>query len=188
MIMRFRFAILMALMALTSCFKDEWFSCELILRPQEQLESSGDFSPLGGVVLYAFDVSEDDLDDEIFAIESYEDALAGVVVNLETGARLSPIGQAVAYDEDIEEALILTAKQEEVMLVAIDTQNEWYAYASYTVGQNLAIAYIYLPFRPWKTSSFTQGDWTFIGPETDETDETDDSDDTDDTDNTTDEN
>lgn len=152
---------MVAIVAIAGCFKEEAFDTTIVFRPAEQLESGGDFTNLTGVVAYAFDA-----DTTSYEVASYDDALAGILTNKKSGKINPPIATAVAYDGGIEDAISLQVQQEEVMFVAVDTKNEIYAYTNYTVGLNLATTYISIPFRTWKSSSFSQGTWWYVVPET----------------------
>ncbi len=158
--MRYVLAILIALTSLTGCFNEESYDTDLIVRPEEQLESGGDFTPLYDVVAYAFSAETEE-----YTIQSYDDALAGIATNITTGASLSPMVEAISYPS-IEGALSMNIQQELIILLVVDTQNGWYAYADFEVAQNMSTTYVSVGFRPWKDSDFTQGDWTFVAPET----------------------
>ncbi len=150
------------MMAIVGCFKEEVYNTTLVVRPYQELTSGADETVLSGVVAYAFAT-----DTTTHKVLSYSDAVAGVVVSKETGEQLLPIATATSYtSEDLEGAIAMQIEQESVMLVVADEGCENYAYSNYDVGLNLPTTYITLTFRPYKTTSFIQGKWQYIVPET----------------------
>ncbi len=152
---------MLSLVALAGCFKEESYDTTLVLRPTEQTESGGDYVSLSGVVAYAYAA-----DTTYYCVVDYDAALAGIVTNKESGAVLAPIATATAYTaEELEDAIAMQTDREEIMLVAVDTKSEGYAYANYTVGINLPTTYITLAFRPWKEGKYLQGKWMYFAAE-----------------------
>lgn len=164
-----RFVIYTALaVAFVGCFNDEAYDTEIVFRPELQTESGGDFTPLDGAVAYAFAADTTD-----YRVESYNDALLGILSNKVSGEVLPPLSTASPYsDYDLEYAISLRASLEDVMLLVVDTENECYAYSNYTVGVNLPTTFITVAFRSWKTDDFSQGKWYFVVPESPEIDDT----------------
>lgn len=145
---------------LAGCFKDEAYDTNIILRPAQQQVSGGDFIDLEGVVAYAFAV-----DTTYFEVKSYADALNGIVTNKTSNEVAPPIAVATPYGDGQDSyigAMQMRVQQEDVMLLAVDTENEDYAYTNYTVGLNLPTTYISLPFRPWKEGAYKQGTWWYV--------------------------
>ncbi len=153
--------IFIAVVALTGCLKDEKYDSLLIFTPTEQVSDSADAVALDGVVTYAFLADTTD-----YEVINYDNALRGVIYDKLTGEELLPIAVGEAYEggEEIYQVAMQVA-EESVMLVAVDTKNEDYAYANYAIGLNLATTYIALPFRPYKEVDFKVSNWWYVVPE-----------------------
>lgn len=143
----------MAIVALSSCFKDEEYNTTLNIKSTEQLESGGYSQPLYNVVAYLFDANSG------LTIESYEDAEAGLAT---TASGTKSGAKETAYS--VENMTLMQVSQEEAMVVVVDTQNKIYTYATLEIGLNLSDTYLALEFRVWQTKDYTQGSWTFVVP------------------------
>lgn len=168
--MRYILYIVVMVVALSGCFKDEDYDTLMIFTPTEQVDDSSDAAALDGVLTYAFVADTTD-----YGVLSYEDALRGVVTDKLTGEELLPISIGEPMGNDAYQ-LSMAVSEPSVMLVAVDTKNEDYAYTNYSVGMNLATTYIALPFHPYKEVNFSVGSWYYVVPEaiiveTDETEE-----------------
>ncbi len=150
------------LASLTGCFKELSYNTTVVLRPTQQVVSGGSAVELPGVVAYAFLA-----DTTYFEVTSYENALAGIMSDKETGGQIAAIASSTPYDNDISGfenaiALNIDANAEVISLVAIDTLNGDYGYTTYEIGVNIATTYIAVNFAPWKTGQFTYGNWCFV--------------------------
>lgn len=161
--------MVVAALVVTSCFKDEEYNSDLIIKNSATASSDGDTVPLSGVEIYAFSPFEtliDDKSDEAYEVTSYEDAVAGILTNSVTGESksYSATSTAVPFSgsySGYEDALLLNVQGERVFIIAIDTVNQDYAYANYSVGLNLATTYISLSWLTWRTGYYSYGIWTF---------------------------
>lgn len=149
--------------SITSCFKDEEYNSQLVFRPMQQLASGGDYTDFAGVKVYAFQA-----DTALYYITSYAEALEGVIRSDINDEPLAPTAVSTPYSssvEGFESAVSLTVDYENVMLVAVDTVNEDYAYCNYTLGMNLPQTYITLTFTPWLEGSSFKNKWYYVTPE-----------------------
>ncbi len=163
----------------------------LLFRPAQQLASGEEFIDLDGVVVYAYLADTTDYAPQNFE-EALNGRVTNKTTgeSLSPFATSEPYEGYFTYiyeieeeeeDEDEDETIYPYADGEvvetlitgvslqstypEIMLVAVDTLNEGYAYCNYSVGLNLSITYITLSFRPWKTAAFSQGVWWYVVPE-----------------------
>ncbi|MFI3319574.1 MAG: hypothetical protein SNH01_01910 [Rikenellaceae bacterium] len=190
---------IIALFALCGCMgEDESYNTLLVVRPYHQVTSDDDYVWLEGCVAYAFEGVEDI---DLWGFESYDDALNGVMTELESGLQVNAIAKGVDYafpteidptllpeyydddydeDEDYREyeygtgALSMQIKASSIVVLVVDPSTESYGYRTLDIGVNLATTYVSIPFRDWKYGSFTQGYWTMQSPDepTDDTDTT----------------
>ncbi len=149
---------------LVGCFKEEVYRSDIVLRPMQQPYDGAEYEDLAGVIGYAFDVDTAAVD-----ILSYEDALNGRVTSRTTGELINVYSSSSPYMNEMSgfsTAISLPVELNYVMLLAVDTENEDYAYAYYEVGLNLDTTFITLNFRPWYSSgTITTGDWIYVVPE-----------------------
>lgn len=156
------FSVVVALVLLVSCFADTAYDTTYVLKVQEQLESSGDYTPLEGTKAYAFEGTTSE-----WGFESYDDALLGVITSLETGEQKGAFTSSQPYEGSSSD-LVLQLDRESVVLVLVDPASEVYAYTNYTVPINFDEVLVDIVFRTWKDSSYTASTWTFIVPESDD--------------------
>ncbi len=152
-----------ALFTFSSCFKETSYSTEYILRPLVQAASGGDYTPLEGVRAYAFEA-----DSAYWHPRSYDEALAGVATNA-AGEKMQPIAASLPHGDSRNEVSMLVEAQN-VLIVAVDTENLCYAYTNYEVAENLPETYVSVVFRAWKNDKvYKDGTWffypTYIEPE-----------------------
>lgn len=153
---------------IASCFKDEEYTTRFIFRSTQQVESGGDYENFSGVVVYAFKA-----DTAAYYVANYEEALAGIIRSDATDEALTPtaVSSELANSmEGYEYAVTLEVDYEDVMLVAVDTVNEDYAYRNYTLGMNLPTTYITLTFMPWYAGTALKNNWYYVVPEATTTD------------------
>lgn len=151
--------ILVAIFGLTSCFKETAYQSTYILRPKQQMESGGEYTPLEGVKAYAFEGTTEEL-----SIESYDDALVGVATIIDSGEQQGPFVSADVHNGSTTEISMLLDRVESVIVV-VDTQNKIYAYTDYEIPVNLSEIYVDITFLSWKESSYTSNKWNFVVPE-----------------------
>ncbi len=163
-LMKIRFFCIFALLlTLSSCFKDEEYDTQLIVRPSIQYITGGEFSPYTGCVAYAFAA-----DTANWEILSWEDARDGVLSRKgDSSDKRAPIATAVSYEEeglDAGSMLKMQVNRETALIVVANTIDETYAYKIYTVGLNLSKTYVYTLFRSWKTEDYKESYWEYIVP------------------------
>ncbi len=144
-------------------YKSVEYDTNLALIPMEQTTDAAEYTPLDGVVAYAYAADTTD-----YRVASYVDASKGIVSNKANGSIIEPIAVAAPYSgtESLMSAIQMQLSGHEfVMLVVADTKNEDYAYCNYEVGVNLPNTYITMTFRPWKEGSYTQSFWQYVVPE-----------------------
>lgn len=144
------------LATLTGCFKELSYDTTIVLRPTQQIESGGSAIALPGVVAYAFLA-----DTTYYEVTSYENAMAGIMSDKETGEQITAIAVSTSYDE-FDNSVALNVNGEVIAIVAIDTLNGDYGYTTYEVGVNISTTYIAVNFAPWKEGKFTYGNWCFV--------------------------
>lgn len=183
---------IVAIVAIVGCFQDEGYDSLLIFRPAIQNESGGDFTYLEGVTVYAYLADTTEYIPQSFEAalagivtnkttgatlsptatsEPYEGTFTYIYEIEEEEDDDDDDDEEVVYpyaDGEVVETLItglsLRATTQNIMLVAVDSENEGYAYCNYEVGLNLATTYITLSFRTWRTEPFDQGIWHFVVP------------------------
>ncbi|MFI3264993.1 MAG: hypothetical protein SNG38_07560 [Rikenellaceae bacterium] len=157
--------VAVALFSLTACFLETSYQTTYIIRPYSQEESGGDNSPLEGVLAYAFEGSSDE-----WEVDSYLDALTGVLTSSVTGERRVAFAWGESYDGS-ESYISMTLDREETIIVVVDPASEIYAYTDYTVPYNFSEVFVDLVFYSWKSANYTSSKWTFVVPEVEEDDE-----------------
>ncbi len=162
---------LVILLGCASCFNETSYDTTYIARIYEQTESSGDYTSLSGVKLYAFDGSTED-----WEVSGYDDALAGIITSIETGEQKGPFAWGESYDGS-DATLALQLDKVEVVIVAVNPATLTYGYTSYEVPINFPEVYVDLIFYSWKEGIYTTGKWTFSTPESEEEEQEEDSDD-----------
>ncbi|MFI3289353.1 MAG: hypothetical protein SNH55_03380 [Rikenellaceae bacterium] len=150
------------LTTLVGCFKDISYNTTIVLKPSQQIESGGSAIDLPGVVAFAFAA-----DTTYFEVTSYDDALAGIMSDKESGEQITAFASSAPYNNDVygfEYAVSLLIDQniETIAIVAVDTENGDYGYTTYELSVNLPITYIAVNFAPWKEGKFEYGDWCFV--------------------------
>ncbi len=177
------------------CLSEGTYSTTLFCIPSQQLESGGDFEHLDGMKIYAFvadttDYTPLNYDDALNGILTNKvdgTTLTSIAEGVEAMSFYSYYYEIEEDDDDdddddeevehpyedgekvvvlLEGLELVIENQEEVMLLAVDTVNEAYAYTNYTLGISIETTYVNISFRPWKSDSFSQGKWWFVIPET----------------------
>lgn len=153
--------ILLAAALLTGCFKDTSYETTYVLKPLLQAASVDPTQPLEGVRAYTYAV-----DTLLWGIESYEDALSGVItMKGDPSQRMTtPAAVAVPYDA-VEGAvgwLQMPIGEPFQMIVAVDPAHKLYGYTVQPQILNLPELYVSLVFKPWKEGfSYKEGNWSF---------------------------
>ncbi len=153
--------ILLVIVALgfVSCFKETAFETNLIIKPVLQTESGGEYTPLEGVVAYAFDGGIDG-----WEIRSIDDALSGVATSVEGAEQRGAIAMSDPLSGSFAD-LTMLVEQEEIFIVVADPVSQIYGYSDYIIPINLEKMYLTVSFLGWKDGSYTSGTWTYIAPE-----------------------
>ncbi len=117
---------------------------------------------LPGVVAYAFLA-----DTTYFEVTSYDNALAGIMSDKESGEQIAAFASSQPYNNDVygyEYAVSLLIDQdvESIAIVAVDTLNEDYGYTTFDLGINIPTTYVAVNFAPWKEGTFVYGNWCFV--------------------------
>ncbi len=152
-----------ALLIAVGCMKEETYTTEIVFRPYAQQYDGAEYELLAGVVGYAFAADTADV-----SILSYDDALNGRVVSRATGAAVAAVATTGAYVTDMSgftTAVSMRTDRKMLMLLAVDTMNEDYAFTYYEVGLNIPETFITLNFRPWYEGEVTVGKWYYINAE-----------------------
>ncbi len=135
--------------------------CELVVRPRVRPVQN---SPQGGeaaymVRVYTYYVSESDKDG--WAPQSYADADAGIVRNLDTG---EVRGHDLMGEQGDDTYIHITLSSSPVLLVAVDPIDRFYAWRvfEYEVPQIDPVTMV-LRFQLWETRvQFTDSHWTMV--------------------------
>ncbi|MFR9666630.1 MAG: hypothetical protein SNF68_01515 [Rikenellaceae bacterium] len=182
---------IVAIVAIVGCFKNEAYDSTLVIIPAQQSASGEEFEYLSSCVVYAFAAdttnytpqSYDEALAGIITNKENGERLSPIAVGEKYSSYYSYKYEIEEEDDDDDddeevvypyedgeivttliEGLSMQIMMQNIMLVAVDTQNEGYAYCNYELGMNLAITYITVSFRPWKTAPFEQGDWMYVVP------------------------
>lgn len=142
-----------ATVALAGCFKKVSYDTTFLIKPNLQAESGSALTAAPGAEAYAwFNRTEQ------WAVESYDDAVAGVLTDTDTGdtERVAPDAAAVATDDGL---LELATRSRSVLLVAIYPEARMYAWRIFETSENASPTYLTLQFRPWKTEAYVDSGW-----------------------------
>jgi len=151
---------LLALAALTGCFKDVSYETEYILKPLVQQTAGDVLQPVEGAMAYAFaaDTAE-------WTVASYADACAGVITSRTDPSRQRSDAFAAAEPvsgEGLEGRLGMTLPHRSQMVVAVDPADRLYAFTQQNNGVNLDRTYVTLIFKPYREgNTYKEGDWIF---------------------------
>lgn len=147
--------------ACAGCFEKVSSSTDYVLRPLVQPTSGALASPLGGVVAYAFDA-----DTAAWGVDSYDDALAGILTAKEGGERIeTPLAEAQPCEaEGMTDRLAMTLPARPVMVLAVDTEHRLYAYTQQQLAEGLGSLYVDLTFKPWRETTSYVEKWSFYNP------------------------
>lgn len=152
--------LLAAAALLAGCFKDVSYKTGYILNPQMQASSGAALAQLTQFRAYAFAV-----DTAKWTVASYDDAVAGIITSKENPAEkiTEPIATSEPYEQaDLPGRFKLNISKPSQMVLAIDLQNQLYAYTQQELGFNLPNLYVSLIFKPWKeNNSYKEGKWSF---------------------------
>ncbi len=150
--------LLLMLVTMTSCFVDTEYNTLYTIKPLEQLESAGEYTTLSGVVAYAFEA-----DTVTWGVESYENALNGVITNRENGEEMTPVSVSEPYEGTFENMVAMQLPFSKVMVLVVDTINKGYAFTEYEIGEGVAQTFVTVIFRTWKnTAAYRDGSWYFV--------------------------
>ena len=183
--------VAVAVLSLTGCFKKVTTATTLCVKVVDEVqvvmkESSVDSStgevtetlkevrkemlPAEGCYAYLYYV-----DSEKWSIESYEDAAAKTLTNIESGEKISePDAESSPYTIEGSSNNYLSLYQEgrSAFVVVVYPAAQMYAYMHRKAeAENLTTTYLTLIFHTWKTGTYNEGSkegfkWIVVAPET----------------------
>lgn len=183
--------VAVALLSLTGCFKKVTTATTLCIKVVEEVpvmikecdvdSSTGevaeklkevrkDMLPAEGCYAYLYYVDSDK-----WIIESYEDAAAKTLTNIESGEKISePDAESSPHTIEGSSNNYLSLYQEgrSAFVVVVYPAAQMYAYMHRGAGaENLPTTYLTLIFHTWKTGTYNEGSkdgfkWVVVAPET----------------------
>ncbi len=160
--MRFKYFIVSIVVALSlgACTKEVSYETNYVLRAVAQGVSGDQYTPMQGVVAYAFDA-----DTMHYGVATYDDALSGVITHKEDASQriTTPTAQSSPYMTEEQAGWYnMTLSSPSQMVVVVDTVNKLYAYTQEEIEFNLTSLYVTLSFVLWREgSSYKEGAWSF---------------------------
>ena len=183
--------VAVALLSLTGCFKKVTTATTLCIKVVEEvpvmIKESDVASSTGEVTEKLKEVRKDMLpaegcyaylyyvDSDKWSIESYEDAAAKTLTNIESGEKISePDAESEPYMIDGSSNNYLSLYQEgrSAFVVVVYPAAQMYAYMHRGAeAENLRTTYLTLIFHTWKTGTYNEGSkdgfkWVVVAPET----------------------
>jgi hypothetical protein len=161
--------VVVALLALTGCFKEVTTDTTLRIKVLSEAVSGGVRMPAEGCYAYIYYT-----DEENWTVASYEDAANMVITNLETGEqRCEPDAESEIFtsEEFSNSYLSLFQDRAPALVVVVYPAAEMYAYIYRKAeAENLYYTYLTLIFHEWKTGTYYEGSkegykWTVVAPE-----------------------
>lgn len=161
--------VVVAMFALTGCFKEVTTDTTLRIKVLSEASSGGERVPAEGCYAYIYYT-----DAENWTVASYEDAVNKVITNLETGEQRSePDGESEIFtsEEFSNSYLSLFQDRAPALVVVVYPAAEMYAYIYRKAeAENLHYTYLTLIFHEWKTGKYYEGSkegykWTVVAPE-----------------------
>ena len=151
--------IFCCLFLLAGCFKKVSNDTVFIIKPNLQSQSGESGSlPLaeGAVALAWFDRTEQ------WSLTSYDNALAGILTDTESGEveTAAPDARSETLDDEGREGwLRLETRSASVLMAVIYPAEQMYAWRVYKTAENLSPTYLTVQFRPWKNGAYDDGGW-----------------------------
>lgn len=162
--MKMIFALCVALMCLTGCFKEEKQGTLMKIRLSSQNVATDEIQPCKTELrAYAFNVGKG----EKWEVASWEDALDMVITNSTTSQVLTAPNVIGTWDGEAEYQLSLDLRAQYTSLVVVDVENRLYAYRDYETPINWPVTCVELHLYAHKKSGTANG-WTFVNPFPDE--------------------
>jgi hypothetical protein len=161
--------VVVALLALTGCFKEVTTDTTLRIKVLSEAVSGGVRMPAEGCYAYIYYTEK-----ENWTVASYEDAANKIITNLETGEKLSePNGESEVWSAEGSTTNYLSIFQDKApaLVVVVYPEAQMYAYIYRKAeAENLTYTYLTLIFHKWKTGSYPEGSkdgykWTVVAPE-----------------------
>ncbi|MBQ0081183.1 MAG: hypothetical protein KBS95_06530 [Alistipes sp.] len=170
----YSFLLIAAVGLLVGCFHKETTDTEVFLKVLIQEESGSKNTQCDGIKAYAYA-----LYDERWSVESYEDALNGVITSFDGEKLSTPDVIAEEYVEEQTGTRYMKMYMEYplMMIVAVDTQHKMYAYAiKHFEAINLPQTYLSLVMHLWKKEPYSEGNekscyWRVVPPQVSPKDE-----------------
>lgn len=153
-----------ALIALTSCFKDEVQGTLFKIEIFSQNVSDDPITRTQTEILsYAFNVPKGSK----WEVSSWEDAQVPCITNTDNGKRLTTPDVVGTWDANAEYQITLDLKAETVFMVVVDPTNRVYATRLYDTPINWPVTNTQLHLYAWRKSGTATG-WTVTNPFPDE--------------------
>lgn len=148
--------LLVAIIALHSCFKDTVSYTRFNLAVYDQTTSDADFAHAEELDSYAFyaDTTE-------WYIASWEDAVAHRITNKTSGQTLDVPDVVGEFNAEQQYQTTLQVEQPISMLVVVNPALKLYAYRKYELPENLADIYAKLYMAAWRPTHNSSG-WTVV--------------------------
>lgn len=183
--------VAVALLSLTGCFKKVTTATKLCIKTIEEVpvmvkesevdsttgevtetlrEVRKDMLPAEGCYAYFFYVKSNE-----WSVESYEDAVAKIITNTESGEKLSePDAESEPYviDGSVNNYLSLYQKKRTALVVVVYPAAQMYAYMyRKSQAENLPTTHLTVLFHTWKSGTYNEGSkdgykWIVVAPET----------------------
>ena len=161
--------VFVAMLSLTGCFKKVTTDTTLRIKTLVEEVSGGERVAAEGCYGYIYYTPKED-----WTVESYDDAVAKTITNLETGEKMSePNGESEPYtiEGSINNYLAIFQDKAPALVVVVYPEAQMYAYIYRKAEvENLTYTYLTLIFHKWKTGTYTEGSkdgyrWTVVAPE-----------------------
>ena len=159
---------LVAMLSLTGCFKKVTTDTTLRIKTLVEESSGDDRLAADGCYAYIYYTPK-----ENWTVESYDDAAAKIITNIETGEKMSePNGESEPYTMDGSANSYLSIFQDKApaLVVVVYPEAQMYAYIYRKAeAENLTYTYLTLIFHKWKTGEYVEGSkdgykWTVVAP------------------------
>ena len=142
-----------AVLIFSSCEKDGVLSTTYNITPWLQFENGGASFFVSNVKAYAYYG-----DTAYWKVDSWDDALAGIVTNKEDGSKLAPVYEATP-DADYMMSMGPLTQEQLMLLVCYTAPDEvggakMYAWRNAKIIENLPQIYVDLVFKPWRENYY----------------------------------
>lgn len=153
-------ATLTASAMLSGCFKKVSNDTVFLIKANLQAESGGELVIAEGAVARAwFNRST------LWSVESYDDALAGVLTDTENGKveTAAPDAESAAEpDGDGGGRLRIETRSASVLLAVLYPQARMLAWRVFETAENMSPTYLTVQFRPWRNDNYIDSGWNIV--------------------------